>query len=303
MRTAAALIPFLLLACTSTTTDDGDTDSDAGVTDPNADLPKPSPPKAYSGGTCPKIREGSMTGFTSNGVARKFNVTLPKTPQGAGVIFLWHGNGDSASAFESYLDADMLARKYKLIVLTPEKGAGGIGTDWGVPPSNETADLTFFDDMLSCADGQYNIDRRRVYTVGFSAGALFSSFLVMNRADHLAGAVIFSGGAGGGTGTGAGGVNPYSTPAWDIPVLMTEGGANDQVIVNFQQMTNTMATKMRTDGSTVIVCSHTFGHTPPPGFAAYVWPFLDAQIYGQEQSPYADGEDPSGAIPDICAWD
>lgn len=303
MRALIALLPLALFACSGGSSSGDDTDSDGASADPNANLPKPSPPADYSGGTCPKIKAGTMSGFESNGTARKFQVALPPEPQGAGLIFFWHGNGDTGTNFAAYLNASKIAKKYNLIVFTPEKGAGGIGLDWGVPPSNEKADLTFFDDMLSCADQQYNIDRRRVYTLGFSAGALFSSFLTLNRADHLAGAVIFSGGSDGGVSGVGGGVNDYVTPAWDIPVLMTEGGPNDQVIINFHDMTENMSTKLRADGSTVIVCHHTQGHTPPSGFDAYVWPFLDAEVFGQAKSPYADGQDPSGEIPDMCVWD
>ena len=35
------------------------------------------------------------------------------------------------------------------------------------------ADLTLFDDILACLDQQYDIDNKRVYTSGFSAGGLW----------------------------------------------------------------------------------------------------------------------------------
>jgi poly(3-hydroxybutyrate) depolymerase len=235
-------------------------------------------------------------------------VSLPKKAQGAGVLFLWHGNGDTSSNFSRAMQADDLAKQLHAIVVTPDKYAAPGDTfamfvDWGVPPRDTTTDAALFDDVLSCLDSQYAIDRHRVFTAGFSAGALWSSWLVMNRADHLAAAVVFSGGT---DGNAVGNeINPYSTPSWDIPVLLTEGGKTDVFagLVDFHEMVPTMAQKLRADGSTAIVCSHTQGHTPPSGFDAWSWPFLDAHVYGALPSPYADGADPSGLLPDTCAWE
>ncbi|MCB9683204.1 MAG: hypothetical protein H6733_17190 [Alphaproteobacteria bacterium] len=276
-------------------TDDGDTDTVGD--DPYAGLPAPAPVVAYDG-TCPAM-DGNVEDFTAgsrNG--HSFRIHLPKKTDGAGVLFLWHGNGDTAQNFDRYMDGEGLARQLKVITVIPETLGNSFGVDWTVPPNETSRDADLFDAILSCLDAQYDLDLRRVYTAGFSAGALWSSWLVMNRADHLAAAVIFSGGS-----DGLGGVNPYDTPAWHIPVLMTEGGPSDQVFVNFQQMTNTMATKLRADGSTAIVCSHRQGHTPPTGYDDWAWDFLDANVFGQEPSPYADGEDPSGNLPDSCAWE
>lgn len=286
----------------SSATDDT-TDTTEAANDPYAGLAAPTPPDAYSDGTCPALKAGKNTGFSSKGTERAFSLSLPKEPTGAGLLFLWHGNGDTGENFANYLNADKLAKQYNLVVIAPEKGSGGVAMDWGVPPSSPNADGTFFDDMLACAAEQYDLDLQRVYTAGFSAGALFSSWLTLHRADHLAAAVIFSGGSDVGFAQGGSGVNQYESPARPIPVLMTEGGPSDQVMINFEKLTNNMAKHLREDGSTVVVCPHTLGHTIPPGYDDYAWPFLDNQIFGQVASPYADGADPSGELPASCTWD
>jgi poly(3-hydroxybutyrate) depolymerase len=294
----------LLLALTACATADDPSTTDDPVAGGDTDtLPEPAAPVAYSGGACPEIVDGANTGFTSAGAARKFQVRLPKDPTGAGVVFLWHGNGDTMSNFARAMGEDELGRLLHAIVVTPEKYVApgdtfGAMLDWGAPPRVPDTDAALFDDVLSCLDAQFGVDRRRVFSVGFSAGALWTSWLIGHRADHLAAAVVFSGGTDGDLG-----VNPYATPAWDIPVLFTEGGASDQVVVNFHDMVNNQASQLRRDGSTAIVCSHTQGHTPPTGFRDWSWPFLDAHRYGLEPSPYADGQDPSGELPDTCAWE
>jgi poly(3-hydroxybutyrate) depolymerase len=295
------LMLLMLAGCEGGEGTDEPTDTVPTEEDPYADLPAPAPPGTYAG-TCPAM-DGRVEDFESGGLRnRTFIVHLPKQTDGAGVLFLWHGNGDSAESFDGYLDGASLAKELKVITVVPDAGAGGLGMDWAVPPNDTTADEAFFDDVLACLHAQYTLDLRRVYSAGFSMGALWTSWLVMNRGDQLAAAVIFSGGSDGQI-FGAGTVNPYRTPASLVPVVMTQGGPQDQVVVNFQQMTQNMSRKLREDGHTAIVCNHTQGHTPPSGFQSWAWPFLDAHVYGVDPSPYADGADPSGELPGSCVWD
>lgn len=299
MRLWFALLP--LVACGPDEADSTGDDAPVDPNDPYAGLPEPAAPATYAG-TCPDM-DGTVEGFESGSKRdRSFIVHLPRDPEGAGVLFLWHGNGDSAANFDRYMDAESLAKQLKVITIVPEAGAGGLGMDWAVPPNDTTNDAAFFDDVLGCLAAQYDLDLRRVYSAGFSMGALWTSWLVMHRSEHLAAAAIFSGGSDGSI-FGAGVVNGYETPAWDIPVVMTQGGPSDVVIVDFQQMTRSMSTKLREDGSTAVVCSHSQGHTPPSGFDRWAWPFVEAHHYGMAASPYADGEDPSGKLPDGCAWE
>ncbi|MCB9665222.1 MAG: hypothetical protein H6732_14015 [Alphaproteobacteria bacterium] len=303
------LLLGLLLGACGAPADQGDLvgddtdDTTPGADDPYAGLPAPKAPAAYSKGTCPELVAGENTKFASGKrTNREFLLRLPADPEGAGVVFMWHGNGDTMEAFDRYLDAKGAAKELDVIAVIPEAGSGGYGLDWSVPPNDPSADATFFDDLLSCLDAQYGIDRRRVYTMGFSAGALWSSWLVMHRAEHLASAVIFSGGSDGSVGIGPK-VNPYAKPAWRIPVVMTEGGADDVVAVNFTQMSRSMAGKLRDDRSVAVLCSHTQGHTPPTGWNSWAWDFLDAHVHRSLPSPYADGEDPSGTLPAGCTWE
>lgn len=296
----AACLLALLIGCEKEEDTGDPADTTPTDADPYADLPPPAQPGTYDG-TCPTM-DGRVRDFTSARLDRTFIVHLPDDPEGAGVLFLWHGNGDNADNFDRYVNGAALADDLHVITVIPDAGAGGLGMDWAVPPNDTTADAAFFDDVFACLASQYNLDLYRVYSGGFSMGALWTSWLVMNRAEHLAAAVIFSGGTDGQV-FGMGTVNPYQKPDWHIPVLMTQGGPQDQVIVNFQQMTTSMSNRLREDGHTVVVCNHSQGHTPPAGFEDWTWPFIEAHVFGREPSPYADGADPSGELPAGCQWD
>jgi predicted esterase len=261
-------------------------------------LPEPANVKAYSGEACPEMSDGVVE-MESAGLDRSFVLHLPSDQDELGLLVAWHGNGDSAANFDAAIGGAALADALGVAVIVPEAGAGGIATDWGVPPTgNPNFDITFFDDMIACMAEQHTLDRRRVYAAGFSGGALWTSYLTMNRARYLAATAIFSGGT-----DGPARFNPYSSPGWAIPVLMTHGGQSDVVVVQFQTLTNNMASKLRADGSTVIVCAHGGGHTIPAGYQDWLRPFLSAHRYGMSPGPYADGNDPSGELPAYCSWE
>jgi predicted esterase len=272
-------------------------DTEVGI-DTDELLPEPAALKDYSGEACPAMVTGVVE-MESAGLGREFILHVPSGESTPGLVVAWHGNGDSASNFDGVIDGGALADELGVIVVVPEAGAGSMATDWGVPPAgNPSFDTTLFDDILACAAEQHDLDRRRVYVTGFSGGALWTSYLTMQRADYLAASAIFSGGS-----DGPQRFNPYATPAWPLPVLMTHGGPSDVVIVNFQTITSQMASKLRNDGSTVIVCNHNSGHTVPSGFRDWVYPFLKAHKYGMDPSPYVDGADPSGEMPTYCSWE
>ena len=157
----------------------------------------------------------------------------------------------------------------------------------GPPP-----DETLFDDVLACLDQQYELDNRKVYAAGFSAGALWTTHLLLTRADYLAAIGIFSG--------GTSSLNPYATPLYDTAALLTVGGQDDRASsYDFAAGTADLSSRLVTDGHPVIVCDHCLGHTLPAGFHAWTWPFLAAHAFG-DPSGYAGGGDPSGALPSYC---
>ncbi|MBT9559138.1 MAG: hypothetical protein IV100_24105 [Myxococcales bacterium] len=287
-----------------------------------ADTPAAAPdgppaPKAYTGGTCPTFKAGKQS-FMSSDLEREIIVTLPDDPSGAGVLFLWHGFGDTHSNFSAALGAQDISGSETLITVAPqavidpvssEKLApykdlaaqfiGPLPPTWSVLDGPEP-DIVLFDDLLSCLAAQYDVDLKRVYTLGFSQGALFSTRLVLLRSEVLAGAALWSGGLG-----STGGLLEvvrfeYESPKRKIPVLAVAGGAtdlwpNEQLpLVNFQTGTTELAAALRADGHAVVDCNHGLGHTIPADGLQWGLPFLFSHQWTEDgASSYfgADGKE------------
>jgi poly(3-hydroxybutyrate) depolymerase len=118
---------------------------------------------------------------------------------------------------------------HDFIIATPDSLR--LTAEWGYL-GDAAPDLALFDDLLSCLSEQFQADTTRVYTTGFSAGALWTSYLVVNRAEYLTAAVILSG--------GVGMFFQYQTPAYRLPVLLAWGGPRDTFnggLVRFNELT------------------------------------------------------------------
>ena len=78
----------------------------------------PPAPMAYSGGACPSFVMGNQT-FVAGGETRDVTVTLPQDPAGAGVLFLWHGFGDTGPNFSLMVGAAGIGQSQHLITVSP----------------------------------------------------------------------------------------------------------------------------------------------------------------------------------------
>src|SRR5262249_12408784 len=87
------------------------------------------------------------------------------------------------------------------------------------------------DQLFACAVREHNIDSRRVYATGCSAGGLFSGAMAAQRSSYLAAAAPNSGGW----------VLPVGFPTKYTPALMTIHGAPglDVVIIDFSDSSRT----------------------------------------------------------------
>lgn len=209
---------------------------------------------AYSGDACPAFMTGRNS-FTAGAQMRDFNLFLPPEPDGAPLLLIWHPLGSNAGQIGRYYDAAGIAADQGWIVAVPESLR--TQTEWGYF-GDATDDLALFDDLLACLDAQFGYDAQRVYTTGFSAGALWSSYLIMHRAQYLNAALVYSGGVSTFT--------PYREPDFALPVLLTWGGPTDQYggVINFQETTYTFRDRLRESGHPVVTCEHAGGHVPPP---------------------------------------
>ncbi len=275
------LLPFALLAACSPQVEGPTGPSSAALAEPTA-------------GSCPAFTD-DVVAFTSNGEEREALILTPEggvTP-GSGVLFAWYGTGGSASWMSNAMRLQSIADDLGFVVVVPEAMPSNI-LEWEFRTDGAN-DLAFYDDLRTCVTRAYDTDPDKVFTTGFSAGALWSSYLVVHRGDTLAGAVIYSGGT-----------DPiflYEPPDGPVPVALVSGGPDDTwgvpglFVVEFELTTQNMTNSLLADGHTVVTCEHGRGHTLPPEWRDLLVPWLTDHTYGQD-SPYAGGE--LGSLPSMC---
>lgn len=236
---------------------------------------------------CPAIIDGRIVVEVA-GERRDVLVRLPESPEGAPVVFAFHGNDRAAESFLDDLDVAGLVAATGAIVIAPIGVQRGYFFDWAVPPNDPTPDATLFDVLLGCVDAQHAIDRTRVSVVGFSSGGLWAAWLVGHRAQHLASAVVLSGGTDAPVPGGC--LNPYQVPAWPVPVLVAHGG-DDRAFLDFRQTSEHFAAKLDRDGVPHALCDHGLGHVVPESLGGWAWPWLDEAAFGV---------DAGTAVPGFC---
>lgn len=247
--------------------------------------------RPYPGGACPPLQVGLNRYFGSN--VRDFLLYVPTTTRGPfGLVFLWHGSGGKAQLFEifaSRYDAD----GYVLVI--PD-GKARYPLDWAMDTGALDDDLRFFDEVVSCANGQLPIDRRRVHSTGYSAGGVFSAYLMAHRSNSLASFAAWSTGE-----TDPGGRRIVPRPRRPVPGLLYHGGLEDKPDWAGRQGTLALATHMARDGALAIVCDHGLGHVVPGPFEEalrQMWAFMFAHPFGAEAAWKTGGL--TDRLPDYC---
>jgi poly(3-hydroxybutyrate) depolymerase len=259
---------------TGTTTD---------VTPAEPEGPAPAALAAVTNGTCPDLSTAGTIVWQSNGNQRSVITVYPaEMTDNMPLVFVWHPLGGNAAMMVNYLQLQRFADQHQVIMVVPDLREGA--QTWGFY-GNPSDDLAVYDDMRTCMSEQQNIDLYKVSTTGMSAGGLWSTYLVMHRADSLATALIMSGGTDPLT-------LPYKTPTQNIPVLVTWGGTNDtwgqgSYLVEFEKTTMNFRENLTNDGHYVVGCNHGRGHTIPTeaGVMSELW--LLNHTYGKP-SPFLE---------------
>jgi predicted esterase len=238
--------------------------------------------------TCPEIKTGTIT---VNGQQVQLQVGAKVPGKKGPILFYWHGTGSSALEASGGLgkgNSDIIAQGGVLAAFTTttRKGQNTGNNVW------YTGDFEMADQILACAIEQRDIDPRRVYTAGCSAGGLQASAMVYSRSSYLAAAMPNSGGT----------TFRYALedPKHIPTVIATHGAAGrDVVVIDFSTTTATMARDISAKGGFMVVCDHGGGHCgSPAAVKSAQWDFLMAHPFGVTPEPYADGL-PAG-FPSVC---
>ena len=284
-------------------------------------LREPPPLRAYSRGTCPRLVSGTTnetslnTGFRSGSQTRSFRLIVPRNYDGSSdwpLMFTWHWLNASSSSFVRTGELETATEQMRFIAIAPDRLENGgnrayqfdwpFAEVWGVP-----GELTFFDDMLACVSAQFRIDRRKVYGVGVSAGALWVTYLsTTDRANYFAAVESLSGGLGDVFGVWR---MEYAPQANKFPALVLWGGPTDWLGLDFNLASMRYRDALVRDNHFVVQCTHSAGHMVPPIMAPgpgmtrfqFLWQFALDHPYGTTAatSPWRTGL-PSNA-PSWCS--
>jgi len=239
-------------------------------------------------GECPQIKSGMITVLGQQ--VRLWVGTKQEGKKGP-IVFYWHGTGSTAAEASGGLgpgNSEVMAEGGVIASFTTT-------TKMGQNTGNNvwyTGDFAMSDQILACAIQQQNVDPRRVYTAGCSAGGLQASAMLYSRSSYLAGAMPNSGGS----------VIPfqYEDPS-HIPALITTHGAmgRDVVGIDFSTSSATQTKAVAAKGGVVVNCDHGGGHCgSPAAVKAAQWQFLKDNPFGVTPRPYESGLPAS--FPSVC---
>lgn len=314
------MLAFLLAAASLLACGDKDSDDTGAAADGGSESDGGSgvaPLAELSSGECPDMSASGTSTFTSYDLQRTATVLVPDPmPEGPmPLVFFFHGLMDTTSTpvpteyMAEALDMQSLADQYGAVVVLPESPVQAmLGYEfflWDIIEDG-AADLALYDDLRTCAAQNLDIDLDRVVAMGFSGGALWTTVVLSQRADTLAAAIEMSGGADVDAYIYDEPIARYATPAWPLPVLLQSGGDSDVwpspslIIVDFTAATDTLESNLGADGSVVVRCEHTRGHTVTQKGYELAIRWAMEHTYGQP-SPWAGGD--LGDDADWCVAD
>lgn len=278
----------------------------AGDFEPGGGTPVVQPAQGFSKapkipevrGQCPPLRSGVTT---INGLSTNIYAGNPVPGRKGPLLFYWHGTAGRGSMAEWDLPRqvrDEILAEGGMIVAPTDAGANREGADvtfllgvWFTP-----GDLILADQVVACAVRDHNIDPRRIYTTGASAGGLMSGVMALNRSSYVAASVPNSGGI-------AVPLPPLNTieDRSHIPPVMSLHGdpQRDTVIISFADSSRTLNQIVTRAGGFAINCQHGGGHAfPPTDLKLASWQFMKDHPFGVDPEPYARGLPAS--FPDYC---
>ena len=168
---------------------------------------------------------GQSSGFEAAGQMRSFYLGLPSQAGPRPTLVLFNGTGESGLTIFNRVHAqDFVDAGF--IVVAPD--SAGNGTLWPVwdglrEPGHENdpnADLDYFDKLLDCISVHFEVDEKRIYVAGHSAGGIFTNAVLRRRSELLAGGIPAS------SVFDLTGPSPAAELS-DMAVVVTWGGDND----------------------------------------------------------------------------
>jgi len=258
------------------------------VEDPSGECLLSTPTLPPITGDCPEFVSSSISLGGNDGITIEVG---PQAASGGSLIFYWHGTGSSAEEYlvmgDPVIDEVLAAGG---IIVSPQGTVGGDACS-----GNSTfgvADFEWAYQLAACAVRDHNIDPRRIYTTGCSAGGLQAGCMLMRRSSYIAAVTTNSGGS----------TFPQSRDDTShIPPVMTMHGAPgvDVVIIDFSVASTTLREAVVDAGGFAVNCNHGGGHCGATGaLQLAAWRFMQAHPFGGGPPPWTDGLPEE--MPDYC---
>jgi dienelactone hydrolase len=231
-------------------------------------------------GDCPAFRAGTISfggvsGIALDAGAKAAGATAP-------LIIYWHGTGSFAGEYAGMAAAVHQGAMSEGGALVSFQGSSGVGdSSCSGTFIFSLGDMDVVDGLVACAVQDHNIDPRRIFTTGCSAGGLFAACMAARRSSYIAAVAPNSGGF----------VFPQPFDSDYTPPLMTMHGAAgvDVVVVDFANTSATADRSFKDRGGFVINCDTGGRHCGAGGLAPDVWEFFKAHPYGVEPNPWEAG--------------
>ena len=133
-----------------------------------------------------------------DGVDHSFILDLPPVTDGAPLVFMLPGYGNTAESFRRMIHFEQDANKlgYAVAYVTgaqnPDDRTSAVGWNYGVG-NNKNDDVSFLTALAIYLQKAYSFDRSRTFAVGFSNGAFMVHRLAMEAGDTFSAFVSVAG--------------------------------------------------------------------------------------------------------------
>jgi len=145
-------------------------------------------PGECSASTPPLNAERDYTGsVNADGLVRTFLVHVPPNlPASPALMVVFHGGGGTSLSMANKTHMNQVADTGNFIAVYPQ----GVRGQWNFGPQSRSSanDVGFVRKMLNHLTERFNIDQRRIYMAGFSAGGHMTERLAYEMPDKIAAA-------------------------------------------------------------------------------------------------------------------
>ena len=143
------------------------------------------------------LKESSFSA-SFDGVDHSFILDLPPVTDGAPLVFMLPGYGNTAESFRRMVHFEQDANKlgYAVAYVTgaqnPDDRTSAVGWNYGIE-NNKNDDVSFLTALAKYLQKEYSFDRSRTFAVGFSNGAFMVHRLAMESDDTFSAFVSVAG--------------------------------------------------------------------------------------------------------------